>query len=456
MITEAPPAPNQVKTAPTDFGGIIRQLGPGLIISAVIVGSGELIVTPKLGAEKGFDLLWFIMLGCFIKVFVQIELGRFAVSRGLTTLEAMNLMPGPRFIVSWLLWLWLLMYVCLFFQVAGMVGGLASVFSLAGLPWNDAALAILTSGSCALLLVLGRYKMVEVVSTALVVIFTFTTLVAVGAVQSTQYAITPSQIVEGLKFHVPGAFTTAFAAFGIIGVGASELIYYPYWCLEKGYAKSVGPFEDSPGWVERAKGWLRIMHIDAWLSFAIYTTATLAFYLLGASVLHAKGLIVANDKMIPTLSYMYRDTFGEWSYWLFLLGAFAVLYSTVFGATASNARLLTDALSIFGLVKYPTLAARQRMVKIGCAALPVAFTTVYLLVGEPVTLVFVGALAQGLMLPFLAFAALYFRARQIHPELLAGKVWTFFLWFATLGMTAVGLYQMVTTIGKILKNVQAG
>ena len=35
------------------------------------------------------------------------------------------------------------------------------------------------------------------------------------------------------------AFTVAFAAFGIIGVGASELIYYPYWCLEKGYASFV-------------------------------------------------------------------------------------------------------------------------------------------------------------------------------------------------------------------------
>ena len=100
MVTEAPPAESQVKSAPLDFFGILKQLGPGLIISAVIVGSGELIVTPKLGAAEGFHLLWFIILGCFIKVFVQIELGRFAVSKGLTTLEAMNLMPGPRFIVS--------------------------------------------------------------------------------------------------------------------------------------------------------------------------------------------------------------------------------------------------------------------------------------------------------------------------------------------------------------------
>ena len=443
MVTdEAPPVPSQVRTAPRDFVGILKQLGPGLIISAVIVGSGELIVTPKLGAAEGFHLLWFIILGCFIKVFVQIELGRFAVSKGLTTLEAMNLMPGPRFIVSWLLWLWVFMYLALIFQVAGMIGGLASVFSLAGAPLSHNTLAILTGASCAVLLVVGRYKLVEVISTALVVIFTITTLVAVGALQSTPYAISGSQIVQGLKFHLPSSFTTAFAAFGIIGVGASELIYYPYWCLEKGYAKSVGPLDHTASWIERAKGWLRVMKIDAWVCFAIYTVATLAFFLLGASVLHAKGLVVADEKMIETLSFMYRDTFGEWSYWVFLVGAFAVLYSTVFGATASNARLFADALSIFGITKYSTPADRMRMVKIACVLLPIAFTTVFLVIGQPVSLVFVGALAQGLMLPFLAYAALYFRTRHTHPELVKGNTWTFFLWFSALAMTAVGLYQV--------------
>ena len=49
--------------APRTALGIARQLGPGLIITAIIVGSGELIVTPKLGAAHGFDLLWFIVVG---------------------------------------------------------------------------------------------------------------------------------------------------------------------------------------------------------------------------------------------------------------------------------------------------------------------------------------------------------------------------------------------------------
>ena len=70
--------------APKDWRGITKHLGPGLIVTACIVGSGELIATPKVGADHGFSLLWFIVIGCVIKVFVQVELGRAAVARSAT------------------------------------------------------------------------------------------------------------------------------------------------------------------------------------------------------------------------------------------------------------------------------------------------------------------------------------------------------------------------------------
>jgi manganese transport protein len=193
--------------------------------------------------------------------------------------------------------------------------------------------------------------------------FTLSTLIAVGFLQFTPYAVTGAQLASGLSFHLPADLATAFGAFGIIGVGASELIYYPYWCLEKGYARKLGPDDGTAAWRERAKGWLKVMRVDAWMSFALYTTTTVAFYLLGAAILHAKKLTVQNQQMIEVLSFMYRETFGEWSLWLFLLGAIAVLYSTIFGATASNARLLVDALSLFGAKQYRNAEERVRWVK---------------------------------------------------------------------------------------------
>jgi Mn2+/Fe2+ NRAMP family transporter len=426
---------------PRSVREMLTYLGPGLIISANIVGSGELIVTTQLGAKAGFTLLWFIVFSCLIKVFVQVELGRYAVSEGVTTLAALNRLPGPRVVVSWVLWLWTLMYVGTLFQMSGMVGGMASLFAPRDAVWTHTIWTLIPAAACALILSHGRYGPVERVSTLMVVTFTLGTIAAVFALHWTPYRIEFEQIRYGFGFHRPDSFTTAFAAFGVTGMGAAELIFYPYWCLEKGYARFVGPRDGSAEWLERANGWLHVMRVDAWLSMVVYTVGTICFYLLGAAVLHATGQEVAGDQMVPALSSMYVEAFGPAGGYVFLVGAFVVLFSTVFVSTASNARLFADGATSFRLVGSPTPERRARLVRAASVGIPVFLVVVYLVVGAPVYLVMVGALAQALMLPFLAFAAVYLRYRLTAESLRPGLVWTAFLWVAFASMVAVGLYQ---------------
>lgn len=432
----------QSSDAPTTFRGILKQLGPGLIVSANIVGSGELIVTTKLGADVGFILLWFIILGCVIKVFVQVELGRYAISKRKTTLQAINSVPGPKFIVSWLVWLWSLMWAAIFFQLSGMVGGIAQVLGLAGSNLSHTVLAIFITGSCAILLYIGRYQFIQNFSTFMVAAFSIFTVFAVFSLYWTDYGITGGQLVEGFSFRLPDEFIIAFAAFGVIGVGASELIYYPYWCLEKGYGRCVGPDDGSDAWVKRAKGWIRVLQYDALLSLVIYTGATVAFYLLGAAVLHGKSLEVNNDNLMVNLSNLYSTSFGTVGLWIFIIGAIIVLYSTVFISTASNGRLAADFLNLLSLVKQDTEEKKARTVRIACVILPAMYCIFYLSVGKPVTLVTIGAVAQALMLPFLSGAALYFLYWQTHEKLRPKVSWVVFLWISALLMTTVGIYQM--------------
>lgn len=442
MSSESTPVP-----APTRPGEILRQLGPGLIITATIVGSGELVVTPKLGAGAGFTLLWFMIAACVLKVFIQVEIGRHTVTTGSSSLRTMDRMPGPRLRGrSWLLWLWVPMFIATVFQIAGMLGGVASILSLAGVGLSKPVIATAVGVFTAALLVLGRYKVIEVASTWMVVAFTMCTIVAVGALQFTPFAVTGANLAEGFSFSLPPSFTVAFAAFGVIGVGASELIYYPYWLLEKGYSRRVGAPDGSPAWRERARGWIRVLHADVWTSCLIYTGATLAFYVLGAAILKKKGLDVTNADMIPTLSQMYIETFGPWSLWLFLIGAAAVLYSTVFGATAANVRLVADALEVFGAKTHRDEVDRQRTLRQLSIAFPVIWTAIFLLWGEPVTLVFVGAIAQGLMLPFLGILALYLHHRHTPDELRPGALWRSGLWLSATCMTVAGGYQVITRL----------
>ena len=435
-----------VVDAPVGWRRTISHLGPSLIISASIVGSGELIVTPKIGAANGFSLLWFVILACVVKVFVQIELARLAVVERISTLEALDRVPGPRLRASWLMWFWLVMYVGLVFQVGGLIGGAVLVCTTMGFTASPYVLLVGVTASCALLLVTGRYGTVEKASTTMVALFTLSTIVAMATLQWTPYRVSAANLMDGLSFHMPSSFTVAFAAFGILGVGASELIYYPYWCLEKGYARHIGARDDSPAWRLRAAGWLRVLHADALLSLAIYTGATVAFYILGAAVLHARGVQVTDSELIETLTHMYRDTLGAPGSWIFLIGAFAVLYSTFFVATASNARLFADALPIFGVKRYRDEPDRRNMIRRACVALPIASATIYVLFPQPVILVLIGALGQGVMLPFLGGVAVYFHHRRLKRVLGSSPLWTTCLWLAALAMAAVGAYQIIQTV----------
>ena len=86
-----------------------------------------------------------------------------------------------------------------------------------------------------------------------------------------------------------------------------------------------------------------------------------------------------------------------------------------------------------------------------CVLVPAAWTVLYVVWGSPVTLVFVGAVAQGMMIPFLALAALWLNYCRADPALRTGNYWRACLWAAALAMTAVGLYQVVTTVQPLLK-----
>jgi len=602
---------------PTTFWKTMRRLGPGLIIAGSIVGSGELIATTKTAAEAGMSLLWLIIVGCLIKVFCQIELGRYTICSGQTTLAALNTVPGPKAKVNWIVWWWLLMMVASVGQLGGIVGGVGQSLAIAypltgdyvqaitlpserewkryltwqeqlpreeqrladlsgsereelefklkrirqgqefldrkldGQAWLDtlaelkdsagadtaktqqdieslerqlerhreriaaaraavldlmaaetpieqakrelAQVQISASGDAAAvaqaqqhleevtkaqeasvkeakakvnallepktyddkiwaviaaavtiaLLYRGRYRVVENLSTILVVTFTFVTVGNVLALEmQPKFRLELSDFLRGFGLPEEGGLATALATFGIIGVGATELIAYPYWCLEKGYARFTGPPSPDPAWERRAKGWLRVMHYDAFVSMIIYTVATVAFFLMGVAVLHKQGLVPDGMRMVSTLMEQYRPVFGEYAQWLFLIGAIAVLYSTFLVATAGHSRTYTDSLKIFEVIDPNSEVAHRRSISAFCIGIPIVCVITYASGLNPVTLVLVGALMQALMLPVLGFASVYFRFTRTDPRLKPGRVWDTLLVVSFLGLLVTGLWNL--------------
>ena len=119
-----------LREPPATLFKALRQIGPGIILAGSIIGTGELLLTTGLGAEHGFVFLWLILLSCVIKVFVQVELGRYTLSSGKPTLAALDEMPGPRLGANWQCWWWLGMLLLTVSQLGAMEGGVGQAMHL--------------------------------------------------------------------------------------------------------------------------------------------------------------------------------------------------------------------------------------------------------------------------------------------------------------------------------------
>lgn len=437
LLTQA-----RIAAPPVHFRDKLKFLGPGFVLSASIVGSGELIATTTLGAQAGFITFWVIIISCLVKVAVQLEFGRHTILTGETAMQAFNRLPGPKFgKAKWAIWLFFFLMVVKILQVGGILGGVAIILHLTfpALPlwiWVS-VIAIVVS----LMIFRGYYSFIEKFSLIMIAVFTIFTFVSLVFLNGTTYAIQWEDVQAGLGFNLPKeAVAVAFGAFGITGVGGDEIIAYTYWCLEKGYAAKTGPREESNDYVNRAKGWMNVMYLDAILAMVVYTLVTAAFYLLGAAVLHAQGEVPEGYQMVETLSSLYTETLGAGAKTAFMLGSFIVLFSTLFAALAAWTRQFSDVFGQIGWIDFFDLKQRARSIAVLAWIFPVLWGAFFLFIEMPVIMVLSGGIVGSVILFMVVFAALYFRYRETPIAFKPSPIYDLFFWLSVVSIVLVGVY----------------
>ena len=272
-------------------------------------------------------------------------------------------------------------------------------------------------------------------------LFTVLTLVSVGALQFTPLHITGDELLSGLRFQLPPEVVLiAIGAFGITGVGGDEIMAYNYWLIEKGYAAYTGPREEKEAWQRRAKGWIRVMCLDALLAMVVYTAMTAAFYLLGAAILHRQGLLPEGMELVETLSRLYTQSLGPWAGTLFLIGAFVVLFSTLFGALAIWTRLFSDAFGQIGWLDFKDVGERHKAIALLAWSIPLIWATLFLMLKAPVIMVIIGGVATTVILLIVVFAVLHFRYRRLPDALRPSVFYDVAFWISVIAILMVGFY----------------
>jgi manganese transport protein len=443
-----------IKEPPSTLGGMLKYLGPGFVLSASIVGSGELIATTQLGAQAGFTALWVILVSCLVKVAVQLEFGKHAISSGEPTFMSFNKLPGLKLgKAHWTVWTWLVLMLVKFLQVGAIVGLVAVILKICFPMLSEVIWTLIVALAVALIVFNGYYKVIEKLSLIAIGAFTIFTLVSLWALQGTEQAFTTADVWSGLTFHIPeGMLFVVIGAFGITGVGGDEIMAYNYWLIEKGYAANTGPRKDTIEWERRAKGWIRVMYVDAVAAMIVYTVVTAAFYMLGAAVLHGNGEAPTGGvEFLEHLAAMYTTTLGEWAKPAFYAGAFIVLFSTAFSALGAWTRQFSDAFGRVGWINFEDPVARKKCIGILAWVIPFLWAFVWIVVapmlGGAAVMVLLGGFVTSIILIVVLYAAIYFKYRATDVRLKSGRFFDVLFWISSAAILFVGIYTLLEKFG---------
>jgi len=302
--------PPQTADLPARTRPFWRMTGPGAVLVGLSIGAGEIVIWPLIAAEYGPSMLWAAALGVFLQLWVNIEIGRWAVATGesaFTGFSRMWIAFGPLFI---------LMIVAQYLLPAwARSAGLAVKALLLG-PDHPSPVSLWTAVTfigVAVVLFGGR-RVYASIERLIMLLVTFITLGLVFIAFRVGTVDILREMVAGVfNFgHIEPGFPvrSLFGALVFAGAGGASNLFYAYYLRDKqiGMGARVpvltNPFRgrseatDSTGFVfpptpenlARFRDWHRFVKLDQTLYFWLLNTVTMFLFIFGALVvLHDQG-----------------------------------------------------------------------------------------------------------------------------------------------------------------------
>jgi len=305
----------------------LRNLGPGLLLAATAIGVSHLVQSTRAGAGWGLALTWVILLANLFK-YPFFEFGsRYVAGTGESLIE------GYRRQGRWVLWLYILITISVMFIVEAAVtivtGSLfARVF---GLGMNTATWSGILLGVCAIVLVVGRFRVLDGIIKVVIVALTLSTALALTLALVNGGASRLS-CTQDLDIFRPELLLFAVALMGWMPSSLDIPVWQSVWVLEE---RKQGKMRDAQS-----------VMTDFNIGYIGTAVIALMFMLLGALVMYGTGeeLSAGGIQFAGQFINMYVSTLGEWSFALIAIAALTTMTSTTLAVLDAFPRVLGMAL----------------------------------------------------------------------------------------------------------------
>jgi len=372
---------------------LLAVIGPGILVAATGVGAGDLATASFSGSKLGVAILWAVILGAGLKFALSEGLTRWQLATGDTILEGcMDHLGMPfRILFALYLLLWSFFVGSALISASGVtVHAMIPVFKNAA--HGKVVFGIAQSILGVALIRLGGYRLFEKMMSVCIGIMFVTVLATAVLIRPDWGSVLAGMTVPTIPKLNDGGLGWTVALMGGVG-GTLTIICYGYWIREKG---REGIDE------------LRTCRIDLAVGYAVTALFGLAMVIIGSRVDvpgKGAGLIVA-------LAAQLEEPLGPVGRWVFLLGAWGAIFSSLLGVWQCVPYVFAD---FWGMLRRSPGESRAR---VSTDSRPYRFYLYALALVPMIAVPFsfrqiqkYYAIVGALFMPFLAVALLYLNGR---------------------------------------------
>jgi len=382
----------------------LKLAGPGLVVAATGIGSGDVVSATVGGARYGVVLLWAIVAGAFFKFVLSEGIARWQLATGKTALEG-----WADYLPSWVKWyfgfylvIWTVFVSAALTNATGL--GIANLTGGAiSQPWG----AVLHSVIGFAFVWLGGYGNFEKLMKVLVGVMGFSILVCAALTLEN-----PAASAQGLLIPTIPAGSGTYVLSLIGGVGGSiTMLSYNYWMREEKM---------------RGAGFLGYVRGDIAVAYIFTAVFGVSIMLIANDAFFTAGITLTNSEAVRRMADALGALLGTFGRLAFSVGFWAAVFASLLGVWQSVPYLYAD---FYGILKKLPAAERLAVVKVTSTPYRIALVFITLVpiplafTGQPIQVIVAYTIVGSLFVPFLAATLLYLNNKVKWTEPVPHNAW---------------------------------
>lgn len=311
-----------------------KKLGPGLLFAGAAIGVSHLVQSTRAGADFGFGLLWALLLVNVIK-YPFFQFGpRYAAATGKSLLYGYKKLGRPVLVAYFILTIGTMFTI----QTAVTIVTAGLAIQLFGITQDIAVWSVAITIICAVILAVGRYRVLDRLMKIIIITLTVSTLIAIFfALRDSVATFDPVNPISLSQILPTDALSIAFliAFMGWMPAPLDISIWHSLWTLEKG---------------ERGEEAVKNSIFDFNVGYIGTIVLGVCFMILGALVMFGTGETFSSKGGVfaGQLINMYTASLGGWATILIGIAAFTTMFSTTLTTLDASPRAMKATTDLLG------------------------------------------------------------------------------------------------------------